>query len=322
MTDPLSVTAGVVGITAFALRSVQQLTAFIESIRDAPEIITGIKEDLGAVEGVLSSLSRVLQTKDLSAETLESLDQNANIKVAVENCSKECARFRATLAHWMRHSTETKTFWWDRVRAGYFGEKSTEAFLRRLGATKATVNVALSGAILYVLQLNLMPIEKPNRRHFLHSLNTYHSAQRTEELKRVLLEKENEIQSEGSAVGKQIAEVDTQMQQLSIIGDNEQGAYSHEERSELLADLGRERTLLEGYRNVCGETVSKIHHNRTGQHISNIKMDDSSRLMVGFINTDGEELRMNQNITGVTATHGSRGIVGVAKNVNLDHFFD
>jgi hypothetical protein len=150
MTDPLSVTAGVVGITAFALQSVQQLTAFIESIRDAPEIITGIKEDLKAVESVLNSLGRVLQNKDLPAQALESLDQNANIKVAVENCSKECARFRAALAHWMRHSTETKTFWWDRVRAGYFGEKSTEAFLRRLGASKATVSVALSSAILYV----------------------------------------------------------------------------------------------------------------------------------------------------------------------------
>jgi len=97
MADPLSVTAGVVGITAFALQSVQQLTAFIESIRDAPEIITGIKEDLKAVESVLSSLGRALQNKDLPAEILESLDQNANIKVAVENCSKECAKFRETL---------------------------------------------------------------------------------------------------------------------------------------------------------------------------------------------------------------------------------
>jgi len=138
----------------------------------------------------------------------------------------------------------------------------------------------------------------------------------------VLLAKENEIKSEGSAVGKQIAEVDTQMQQLSIIDDNEQSGYTHENRSELLADLRRERTLLEGYRNVCEEAVSKIHYNRTGQVISNIKMDESSKLMVGFINTDGEELQMNQNITGVTATHGSRGMVGVAKNVNLDHFFD
>jgi hypothetical protein len=155
MADPLSVTAGVVGITTFALQSVQQLTAFIESIRDAPEIITGIKEDLKAVESVLGSLGRALQNKDLPAEIQESLDQNANIKVAVENCSKECARFRATLGHWMRHSTETKTFWWDRVRAGYFGEKSTEAFLRRLGASKATVSVALNSAILYVFQSNL-----------------------------------------------------------------------------------------------------------------------------------------------------------------------
>ena len=137
----------------------------------------------------------------------------------------------------------------------------------------------------------------------------------------MLLAKENEIKSEGSAVGRQIAEVDAQMQQLSIIGDDEQSGYSHEDKSELLADLGRERTLLEGYRNVCEEAVSKIHYNRTGQHISDVKMDESSRLMVGFINTDGEELRMNQNITGVTATHGSRGIVGVAKNVNLNNFF-
>jgi hypothetical protein len=154
MADPLSIAANVVGITAFALQRVQQLTAFIESIRDAPERITGIKEDLKAVESVLSSLGTTLQNKDLPAEILGSLDQNVNIKVAVENCSKECARFQATLAHWMRHSTETKTFWWDRVRAGYFGEKSTEAFLRRLGASKATVNVALGSAILYVFQFD------------------------------------------------------------------------------------------------------------------------------------------------------------------------
>jgi hypothetical protein len=138
----------------------------------------------------------------------------------------------------------------------------------------------------------------------------------------VLLAKENEIESEGSTAGKQIAEVDTQMLQLSIIDDNEQSGYSHENRSELLADLRRERTFLEGYRNVCEEAVSKIHYNRTGQVISNIEMDESSKLMVGFINTDGEELQISQNITGVTATHGSRGIVGVAKNINLDHFFD
>ena len=138
----------------------------------------------------------------------------------------------------------------------------------------------------------------------------------------MLLAKENEIKSEGSAVGNQIAEVDTQMKQLSIIDDNEQSGYSHENRSELLADLRRERTFLEGYRNVCEEAVSQIHYNRTGQVISNIEMDESSKLMVGFINTDGEELQISQNITGVTATHGSRGIVGVAKNVNLDHFFD
>jgi hypothetical protein len=138
----------------------------------------------------------------------------------------------------------------------------------------------------------------------------------------VLLAKENEIKSEGSAVGKQIAEVDTQMQQLSTIDDNEQSVYSHENRSELLADLRREHTLLEGYRNACEEAVSKIHYDRTGQVISNVKIDESSNLLVGFINTGGEELQMNQNITGVTATHGSKGIVGVAKNVNLDNFFD
>jgi hypothetical protein len=146
--------------------------------------------------------------------------------------------------------------------------------------------------------------------------------QRTEELTKVLLAKENEIKSEGSAVENQIAKVDTQMQQLSIIDDNEQSVYSHENRSELLADLRREHALLEGYRNACEEAVSKIHYNRTGQVISNVKMDESSKLMVGFINTGGEELQMNQSITGVTATHGSRGIVGVAKNVNLDNFFN
>jgi hypothetical protein len=51
----------------------------------------------------------------------------------------------------MRHSTKTEIFWWDRVRTRYLGDVKIEALTRRLGESKAIVNVALKIAILYVL---------------------------------------------------------------------------------------------------------------------------------------------------------------------------
>ena len=40
--------------------------------------------------------------------------------------------------------------------------------------------------------------------------------------------------------------------------------------------------------------------------------------MAGLINVDNDDLEIKQNISGASATKGSKGNVGIAKNVKLD----
>ena len=144
MTDPLSVTAAVVGITAAAVQAAQALYITIDNIKDVPATIKGIKVDLQAIEAVLHSLCRELPN-DSSQILL-----NDNIKRAAENINVACTTFRAKLERWMRHSTEDKAFWADRWRVGLFGQETIKTFKAQLNDYKGTLNVALNSATLYV----------------------------------------------------------------------------------------------------------------------------------------------------------------------------
>ena len=60
-------------------------------------------------------------------------------------------------------------------------------------------------------------------------------------------------------------------------------------------------------------------YERTGQKIKGIKAPNDNSALVGFINTSGEGLRINQNISDVTADQRSTAIAGVIKYL---HFKD
>jgi hypothetical protein len=144
MADGLSIAASVVGIAAAALQSIQFLATTIDNIKDVPDTIKNIKVDLDAVGPILRYLHTALQG-DASQILL-----NDEIKFAIENCERACTAFRTSLDHWMRHSTENKTFWMDRWRVGLFGNERIKTFKGQLNDCKATISVALSTASVYV----------------------------------------------------------------------------------------------------------------------------------------------------------------------------
>jgi hypothetical protein len=144
MADGLSVAASVVGITATALQSVQFLSRTIDNIKDVPDAVKSIRVDLQAVEPVLRHLDTALQG-DVSQIVLSD-----EVKFAAENCARACTAFQTLLGHWMRHSTEEKTFWMDRWRLGLFGQDRIKTFKGQLNDCKGTLSVALSAASVYV----------------------------------------------------------------------------------------------------------------------------------------------------------------------------
>jgi hypothetical protein len=62
MADGLSVAASVVGIATAALQSVQFLSGAIANIKDAPDIVQSIQDDLRAVKPGLQKLYAALHT--------------------------------------------------------------------------------------------------------------------------------------------------------------------------------------------------------------------------------------------------------------------
>ena len=64
MSDPVSLTAGVVGITTAAIQSVNFLYTTIRDIEGVPTILGNIRTDLEAVEPVLQNLIITLESED------------------------------------------------------------------------------------------------------------------------------------------------------------------------------------------------------------------------------------------------------------------
>lgn len=141
MTDPLSITASVVGITTAAIGSVKFLRTTIGDIKDVPTTLRNIRPDLQAIEPVLQKLLTELEREDSQMLLTDA------IKGAVENCNSACSMFKEKLDHWMRHATKYKAFWaeWtDRARVGIFEQGTIDVFKGRLNDCKSTLNVALS----------------------------------------------------------------------------------------------------------------------------------------------------------------------------------
>lgn len=153
MSDPLSITASIVGITTAALQSVQFLVQTIDNVKGAPDILRGVTTDLRVIQPVLQSL--IGSAQDASSQIVLS----EQIKNAVENCERACGTFRSQVKHWMENSTQDKMFWVDRWKVGLFGLERIKTFRGQLNDCKGTLSIALSTATVYqsfVLQIYVM----------------------------------------------------------------------------------------------------------------------------------------------------------------------
>jgi hypothetical protein len=156
MTDPIGITAGAVGIAAATLHSVNTLIDDIQAIKNAPDAIADLKQDLCTIETVLRTLDS--QTEESALEGL-SLDAKSGLSLATAGCKRACDKFRTKLKKWTKHSADDTMHWWDRVRVALFAEAEIEILSARLSSCKDTVNAAINTAALYVPTSCLRPVE-------------------------------------------------------------------------------------------------------------------------------------------------------------------
>lgn len=154
MTDPLSVSAGVIAVVALAYNSSKALYEFVKDIHGAPKTLKDLKVDLEALQQVLNSLRAKLDgvpNANLSDSLKWLLD---DINPPLEGCAEACEEFHTRLMKITPNSNESHTSFRNKVKL-QFQDKDIVAFRYRLGSYKATLNVALSFASLCVVPNNI-----------------------------------------------------------------------------------------------------------------------------------------------------------------------
>jgi hypothetical protein len=149
MADPVGLTASIIAIAGLAYQSCKALYELLDGIRNAPKTLQALNEDLSTVHNLLKSIKTAME--DSSDDSFSDGVKNCleEAKPALTGCGKACDEFAEKMRKLMSHSHENHTSARDRIKL-QFQEKDISAFKYQIGSYKATLNIALSLASLYV----------------------------------------------------------------------------------------------------------------------------------------------------------------------------
>lgn len=133
----------------------------------------------------------------------------------------------------------------------------------------------------------------------------------------ILKASEVDFQQELTRACKEMVEIEHRLRQLKVDRSNEPNEEAEQSRQELLQEVKREQAANIAFRDSCEEALSKTVYERTGQKIRGIKATDDSLALAGFINASGEELKINQDISDVSADNRSFAAAGVIKHMDF-----
>lgn len=147
MADPLNVTASVVGIVVPALYATRLLLTDLQELKDAPETVKCLAEDVQSVNTTLGLLQSVEEREWnlLGAEVAKQL------KTTISSSTQACTLFRADLQKWTRHSEDGKLAWLDRANMGFFKKDQVNAMSEQLQSYKLAINLIVGVITLWVI---------------------------------------------------------------------------------------------------------------------------------------------------------------------------
>lgn len=144
--DPFSITTGVLGITGFALSSINNLRGLIDGLEEAKYVLEDVTSNLKAIQHPLSAL-KDLQISDSTTynETKKDLEKTG-VAEAVNNCGKACAEFTKKLEQWTKHSNAMKLSLRDRLSVGLWNKEKIQTFRTQVSSCRAIVQFAIGSA--------------------------------------------------------------------------------------------------------------------------------------------------------------------------------
>jgi hypothetical protein len=152
----------------------------------------------------------------------------------------------------------------------------------------------------------------------IYSISMSRQGSLMKEMKDMMLQQnETILYQQATRVDNQNMEIERSLQQFSISDGTGLNDESEQCRQELLQEIRQEQSSNNTFREMCVEALSRTVYERTGQKIKGVKATNYSSVLTGFINTSGEELKIDQDISDITADNWSVAVAGVAKNVDF-----
>lgn len=130
--DPLSIVAGIVGTTAFALQAVTVLNDTLSSIKATNEDIAGLHDDVQSLQGVLRSLANIVDKHSSEFSLLET---------PLRCCGRTCTDFEKLLQTFSTPS-RFKLIDWAKLR---LKGQDISTLKKNLAVYKSTVCIAIGG---------------------------------------------------------------------------------------------------------------------------------------------------------------------------------
>ena len=136
MAEPIGIVSGIVALTLFAIKSCQSLHQCIQSISNNTRNIRDLKNEVGALAGVLQSLQGNVASDGSLFEKLTA---------PVLYCGQACEEFNKLLDKCIKHPDNPKTSVGDWARLMYAGNDIV-GFKHVLAGYKQTISIAIGDA--------------------------------------------------------------------------------------------------------------------------------------------------------------------------------
>ncbi|KAJ4288640.1 hypothetical protein N0V90_011877 [Kalmusia sp. IMI 367209] len=231
MSDPLSITAGIVGIVAVALQGTRLLLNELEQFKDTPKIIRRLAEDVQSVNNTLYLLENVDESDWESLGTTIA----EHSKATIISCTNACNIFRADLDRWTKHSNDGKYAWQDRTKLAIFRQSQVKAMSEQLQSCRLSINSVVSIATLY------------------SSVRHTHI---TDEIKEIISTKHTEVEGAITSTDNQLAVLDYKLKELDLSSDEEVTELD-EGKTKVLQQLEEERKALGASHTLLKELLVK-----------------------------------------------------------------
>jgi predicted DNA-binding protein YlxM (UPF0122 family) len=141
--DPFSIAVGALGITEFAIFSINHLRDLIGSLAEAKEVVQDIASTLEAIQRPLAALEEIKISDSATYAEAKSDLEKTGVADVVNKCGQACADFSKKLQQWTKHSSSTKLSLRDRLSVGIWNKEKIRTFRVQIQSCQIIVQFAI-----------------------------------------------------------------------------------------------------------------------------------------------------------------------------------